>query len=244
MKPLEENKKTISPVGIIPSLIIFGAAGLILYIETNFLIPYLASITGTETVIWWFIVAAFGMFIPLLVLAMCMLHKEGWLFKPGMWEIRLRFRTMNTGDWMWGIGGIIVIGIWSYLIMMIIATFSGPVDHQPPFMQFEPLGVGRYWILAVWLPYWIFNIMGEEILWRGVILPQQAVSFGKYAWIIQGIGWGLFHIAFGWQLLITLLPILFILPYVVQKRKNSWIGVLIHAAINGPGFVAIALGLL
>jgi len=77
-----------------------------------------------------------------------------------------------------------------------------------------------------------------------VILPRQEVSFGKYAWIVQAIGWGLFHIAFGWQLLITLLPILFILPYIVQKRKNSWIGVLIHAAINGPSFVAISFGLI
>ncbi|MCD4729613.1 MAG: CPBP family intramembrane metalloprotease [Bacteroidales bacterium] len=239
---MEENGKTISPLSILPSLLIFGTAGLILYLETNFLIPYLASVSGTEAVIWWFIVAAFGIFIPLLVVAACMLYKEGYLLKPGMWEIRLRFRTMNTGDWMWGIGGIIVIGILSYPVMIIIETIVGYIDHQPPFMQFEPLGLGRYWILLVWLPYWIFNIMGEEILWRGVVLPRQEISFGKYAWLIHGFGWGLFHIAFGWQLLITLIPTLFVQSYIVQKRKNSWIGVLIHAGINGPSFIAISLG--
>jgi len=230
--------------GIVPSMLLFGIAGLILYLQTNFLIPYLTSITGTETVIWWFIVSAFGMFIPLLLMAMCVLHKEGWLFKAGMWRDRLRFRKMSSIDWLWGICGIIFIGILSYPILLILETLVGHFDHQPPFMQFEPLSSGRYWILAVWLPYWIFNIMGEEILWRGVILPRQEKSFGKYAWIFQGIGWGLFHIAFGWQLFLTLLPILFILPYIIQKRKNSWIGVFIHAAINGPSFVAISLGLL
>lgn len=241
---MEKENNKIQSFSIGPSLLLFGLAGFILYIETNFSIPYLASITGIETIIWWFIVAAIGMFIPLLVVAAYILHQEGWWLKAGMWKDRLRFHKMNTGDWMWGVGGIIVIGIWSYLIMMIIETLAGSVEHQPPFMQFDPLGPGRYWILAVWLPFWIFNIMGEEILWRGVILPRQEVSFGKYTWIIQGIGWGLFHIAFGWQLLITLLPILFILPYVVQKRQNSWIGVLIHAGLNGPSFIAISLGLI
>jgi len=238
------SKNSNRSFGIKPSLILFGLVGLILFAETNYLIPYLSKISGTETVIWWFIVSAFGMFIPLLFIASCFLRKEGWLFKPGMLKERLRFRKMNSGDWLWGVGGFLVIGILSYLIMMLIEIVNGSVNHQPPFMSFETLSTGRYWILAVWLPYWIFNIMGEEILWRGVILPRQEVSFRKYAWIIQGLGWGLFHIAFGWQLLVTLLPILFILPFVVQKRKNSWIGVFIHATLNGPSFIAISVGVL
>lgn len=234
----------IPPFDIFSSLILFGTAGLILYFETNFLIPYLAANSGVETVIWWFIVSGLGMFLPLLLLGGYILRKENWLFKPGMWKKRLRFRSMNRQDWLWGMGGIIAIGILSYPIMMLIETLTGPVDHQPPFMQFDTLGPGRYWILLIWLPYWLFNIMGEEILWRGVILPRQEISFGKYAWIIQGLGWGLFHVAFGWQLLVTLIPILFVQSYIVQKRKNSWIGVLIHAGINGPSFIAISLGLL
>lgn len=238
------SKNSNRSFGIIPSLVLFGLASLILFAETNYLIPYLSKISGTETVIWWFLVAAFGMFIPLLFIASYILRKEGWLLKPGMWKLRLRFQKMNVGDWLWGLGGMVAIGALSYLIMTLLEKFAGPVNHQPPFMSFEPLSAGRYWILAVWLPYWIFNIMGEEILWRGVILPRQEVSFGKYAWIIQGLGWGLFHIAFGWQLLVTLLPILFILPFIVQKRKNSWIGVFIHATLNGPSFIAISVGVL
>ncbi|MCD4691374.1 MAG: CPBP family intramembrane metalloprotease [Calditrichales bacterium] len=83
-----------------------------------------------------------------------------------------------------------------------------------------------------------------EYLWRGVILPKQEIVFGKNAWIIHGICWGIFHIAFGWQLLLTLIPILFIQSYVVQRRKNSWTGVIIHAVVNGPSFIAISFGLL
>ena len=86
--------------------------------------------------------------------------------------------------------------------------------------------------------------MGEEILWRGVIFPRQEIAFKKYTWLIHGFCWGIFHIAFGWQLLLTLLPILFIQSYTVQRRQNSWIGVVIHAVVNGPSFIAISFGLI
>jgi membrane protease YdiL (CAAX protease family) len=87
-------------------------------------------------------------------------------------------------------------------------------------MAFEPLEKGRYWLLLVWLPYWILNIFGEEFLWRGVILPRQEAALGKYAWLFHGSGWGLFHIAFGWQLLVTLLPLIFIQSFVVHQTRT------------------------
>jgi len=40
------------------------------------------------------------------------------------------------------------------------------------------------------------------------------------------------------------LLLLFIQSYVVQRRKNTWVGVVIHGGINGPGFLTIAFGLL
>jgi membrane protease YdiL (CAAX protease family) len=125
-----------------------------------------------------------------------------------------------------------------------LEIIAGPMDHQPPFMSFEPLTPGRYWILLIWFPFWVLNIMGEEILWRGTMLPRQELAFGKWTWLFHGMGWGVFHIAFGWQLLITLLPILFVQSYVVQRRKNTWVGVIIHGVINGPTFLAIAFGIL
>ena len=169
---------------------------------------------------------------------------EGLTFSKDTWRDRLRFRKMNSGDWLWSIGGMVLIGICGVIVMKLIEHFVGQVDSQPPFMDFEPLTPGRYWILALWFPYWILNIMGEEILWRGVLLPRQEVIFGKKTWIIHGILWGIFHIAFGWHILLTVVPILFIQSYIVQRRKNSWIGVVIHALVNGPSFIAISFGYL
>ena len=57
------------------------------------------------------------------------------------------------------------------------------------------------------------------------------------------IGWLLFHAPFGPVILATLAPTVFIIPYVVQRRQNTWTGVVVHAGLNGPGFVAVALGM-
>jgi membrane protease YdiL (CAAX protease family) len=110
-------------------------------------------------------------------------------------------------------------------------------------MAFEPLGPGRYWILGAWLPFFVLNIVGEEFAWRGVALPRQEVVFGRRAWLVNGILWLLLHAAFPWQVLLTLVPITLILPYVVQRRRSTWAGIVIHAGFGAMGFLALAFGL-
>ena len=226
------------------SFLIFGIASLALFLETHFLIPFLSEHTNIEPIVFWFLVAGLGIFLPMLIVSFLFLRGEGLKIDKATWQQRLRFKKMNKADWLWSTGSIIMIGILSFAIMTLLRVLIGHVESQPPFMVFDPLTPDRYWILLIWFPYWLLNIMGEEILWRGVILPRQEVIFKRYTWLIHAAFWSMFHLAFGWQLLITMLPILFIQSYAVQLCKNSWTGVVIHAVINGPSFIAISFGLL
>ena len=239
------NKENgLKKLGLISSFGIYIPAALLMYFLTKYLIPYLSEITGQETILFWFIVAGLGIFSPLIFTAIMILNSEGFKISKNTWIQRLRFRKITRKDIFWCIGGLILVGVFSGIIMKGLEFVIGKFDHSPAFMSFEPLSKGRYWLLLVWFPYWILNILGEEILWRGVMLPRQEIAFGKNAWVIHGFGWGLFHIAFGWQLLITLIPLIFIQSYIVQKTKNSWIGVIMHGGLNGPSFMAISFGLI
>jgi membrane protease YdiL (CAAX protease family) len=62
-------------------------------------------------------------------------------------------------------------------------------------MTFEPLTKGL--LVATCLgTILLLNILGEEFLWRGLMLTRQEVVFGKYTWLVHD--WlGIFHIAFG-----------------------------------------------
>ena len=232
----------LKPLGLGQSLLIFGVASVALGLGTRYTIPWLSRATGHETILFWFLVAGGGIFLPLLIVSYLFLRAEGLSLSREAWRTRLRFRPMCRADWAWGLGALAVIGVLSGGIMQALSLILGEVDHSPTFMTFKPLTPGRYWLLAVWLPYWTLNILGEEIFWRGVLLPRQEVAFGRWTWLVHGTLWGVFHIPFGWQLLVTLLPILYIQSCVVQRRQNSWVGVLIHAGLNGPSFLAIAFG--
>lgn len=234
----------IKKLGLAGSFAIYIPAAILMYCMTKYMIPYLSRVTGQETILFWFIVGGLGIFTPLIITGVLILRREGFGFSAKTWVDRLRFRKISKKDILWGLFGLIFVGVASGLLMKGMEYFIGSFDHSPSFMTFEPLSKGRYWLLLVWLPYWILNIMGEEFLWRGVMLPRQELAFGKYTWLIHGFGWGLFHVAFGWHLLITLIPLIFIQSYIVQKTKNSWVGVIMHGGLNGPSFIAICFGLI
>jgi len=82
---------------------------------------------------------------------------------------------------------------------------------------------------------------GDSLARRG--LAAAGSGAGRGAWLANSTGWLIFHIAFEPAILLTLGPTVFILPYVVQRRQNSWTGVVIHAVLNGPGFLAVAFGM-
>lgn len=116
----------------------------------------------------------------------------------------------------------------------------------PPFLQGLNLaqGTGSPVLLATWVVFFAFNILGEELFWRGYILPRQELAFGSRAWMINGALWALFHLSFGWSLLLMLLPLLFVAPWPVQRRRNVWLGIILHGLYNGVPSLLLALGVL
>ena len=232
----------VPPLGLGQTAVLFGGAALLLFVATHGLIPALSGWTAMEDVLLWFAVAGLGVFVPLLLVGLVLLREETVIAVPGLWRKRLRFRPMTGTDWLWSVGALGLIGLLSVGTMAVLRALWGDVHLTPSFMTMDPLTPGRYWILGAWIPFWVLNIMGEEILWRGVVLPRQEIAFGPWAWLANGTGWLMFHLAFGAPIMLMLWPIVFILPYVVQRRRNSWIGVVIHAGLNGPGFVAAAFG--
>jgi membrane protease YdiL (CAAX protease family) len=231
-------------MGVVFSMSIYIAASVLMFTLTRYLIPFLQRTTGWEIILFWFLVGSLGVFLPLIITGIVILKKEGRRFSQQTWTERLRFRKVTRNDLIWSIGGILVVLIFTGFLQKLLVMIGGKFQNAPSFMFLEPLSGVRYLILVAWLPYWILNILGEEFFWRGVMMPRQELSFGKYTWLIHGFGWGLFHIAFGWHLLVTLIPLLFVQSYVVQKTKNSWTGVIMHGGINGPAFIAISLGLI
>ena len=71
--------------------------------------------------------------------------------------------------------------------------------------------------------------------------PRLQLRYGNLTWLVSATGWTVFHLSFGWMLLLTMLPILIIQPYVMQKTQNTWSGIIIHGLVNGIGFLMVTL---
>lgn len=226
----------------------FGIPTLYFWLLTHLLIPYLNQTAGMHPAMSWF-VTGFLIFIPLFCAAWFFVKKEGNAESARALFMRLRLKKFTSKDWIWAVGGLLATFISTGLILGISSILTNrfgtpPLKTTPDFMTFDRFMPGERWMLSVWLPMFFFNIVGEEIFWRGYILPRQELADGKRAWLVNAVLWGIFHVSFGADLLIMLIPVLIILPYAVSKTKNTSVGIFIHGVFNGPMFVLVSLGIL
>ena len=240
------NKIKAMPITL--SFLYFGVPALFFWLLTNYLTPYLNNTIGIHPAMSWFITGYF-IFIPLFFAALVFAKKEGSATSFKTLLERLRLKKFTKKDWAWAVGGLVATFISTGIIygisLFLSSKFGIPeLKTTPSFMEFEPFRATERWMLLLWLSMFFFNIVGEELFWRGYILPRQELANGKYAWIVNSVLWCVFHISFGVELLIILLPILFILPYVVYKTKNTAVGIFIHGFLNGPMFVLVSLGII
>ena len=173
-----------------------------------------------------------------------------WDGYPLTWtDIKTRFRLfpMTGKDWLWAIGGFLItflsIGAFSFTAPLLIQAFPAiaPPEFFPPWQQpgaaldtaafVSYIGAplqGNWGVVILFFLVLFFNIFGEELWWRGYILPRQEKVHGRWTWAIHGLLWLFWHVVFyPWQIF-ALLPICLILPYIAQRRQNTWVAIVIH----------------
>lgn len=224
--------------------IIFICAALYFFVLLVTLLPFLKTRFMLHPALCWFITGYF-LFIPLFLYAIFSAKGEG---NNSVYKIAqaLNIRRFTKNDWFYAAGGTASVFVLTGLIMLCSSAMhthweTHLLNTTPWFLKMAPFQGTEKLFLLVWLPMFFFNIVGEEILWRGYIQPRLRV---KYAWLFCAFLWALFHLPFGWDLLIILAPCLLIIPYVFSKTHNTLVGIFIHAIYNGPMFVLVALGVI
>ncbi len=160
---------------------------------------------------------------------------------------RFRLVRMSGRDWVWTVGALVVtflsIGALAFTAQALIAAVPAiaPPDFFPPWLTpgtsfsvalfADYIGAplkGNWGVASLFVVMLFFNIFGEEFWWRGYILPRQEQAHGRWAWAIHGGLWWLWHLAFyPWQVF-ALLPICLAIPFVAQRRRNTWPAIIIH----------------
>ena len=107
-----------------------------------------------------------------------------------------------------------------------------PALHEPSYAQVQGLAdpqfQGQWWILGLTLTSMLFNyLLGEELLFHGVLLPRMAGVFGRWDWVANTVLFGLYHVhkIWAWPTMITSS---FGYAWATKRYRSFWMGVIVH----------------
>lgn len=234
--------KLLSPLKWRDYILLYGIPVLLNYIACRIAIPYFEAESSLPIEIIYFICVGGIALMPMFFMAIYLTEKEVNSNTLKDLFTRMRIKKLSKEDWAWTIITFLLLCVSSFLIATVLMVSLG-VNATPFFFKNMPLNGGHMWILYAWPIFFFFNIFGEEFLWRGYIQPRQELQLGKWTWIVHGLLWAAWHVPMGLDLVMVSSPIFFILPAIVQLRKNTSIAIVVHAIYGAFGFLAIAFGL-
>ena len=227
------------PIGWAESIATFGFFSILLWLAIYVGIDWLRHTFGLSIMISWFIAGTLIALLPMIVYTVIRVRREGAISLSDFAE-HLRMKRLHAADVKSVIGGLIAVGVVTSVLLGIARVLDPKFLPLPPFME-VPSG-NLFWIFLGWIPLFICNILGEELLWRGYLLPRQELVFGKSAWLVNALLWLLFHWSINLPAMMVILPTTLIVPWIVQRRHNTWVGILIHGIFNALGFILTVTG--
>lgn len=130
---------------------------------------------------------------------------------------------------------------WWVLVPMIVAfTLESAIPELPSpasrdFASYLDSNIGRSFLhgnvtwFVVIVALCVFNtVIGEELWFRGVLLPRMASAFGSWDWAVNGVLFAAYHVHMPWAMPSIVLdgPIL---AYPTKRFRSTWLGIIVHS---------------
>ena len=97
---------------------------------------------------------------------------------------------------------------------------------------------GNWVWFAVIVALFVFNTaLGEELLFRGLLLPRMQGAFGRWDWVANGLLFAFYHLHEPWLIPSSLVDI-FALSYPSLRYRSALIGIIVHSS---QSFLFLAL---
>jgi uncharacterized protein len=73
------------------------------------------------------------------------------------------------------------------------------------------------------------SVLGEELLFRGLLLPRMNGAFGRGDWLVNGVLFAVYHLHIPWVILAGLVGA-FAIAYPTKRYRSALIGIAVHSA--------------
>jgi CAAX protease family protein len=226
-------------------------------------LPLLASDSGSDPLgfgVTRLVLLTLGL-VWLFVLSMIIVRREQGELRWTTVKRRLRLNTPRepaTGRprarlWLWVVPFLVAVAV----VELVLNT---PLENAWvsvfPFLA-EPQGYsfdaifgsqeilarleGAWWFFALIVVMSVFNtILGEEFLFRGVLLPKMEGVFGRGSWVANSILFALYHVHKPWVIPNAVLTgLLYTFP--AYRYRSTWMSIIVHSA-QSVFFAFLVLG--
>ncbi len=131
---------------------------------------------------------------------------------------------------------------WWVLLPLVVALAAVQVLPSLPALAGRDLGAfletdaGRdlfagswgWFSLAVGM-FLLNTVLGEELLFRGFLLPRMSGAFAQRDWLANGVLFAAYHLHVPWAIPLALLDT-FVLAYPSKRYRSALIGICVHSA--------------
>lgn len=117
--------------------------------------------------------------------------------------------------------------IWTKLFPFLAEPQSRSLEALfAPEMQARWIGAWDFFALFVIMS--IFNnFLGEEFLFRGVLLPKMKGVFGRWDWAANGVVFGLYHLHMPWSIPGNIL-FGWLMAFIAKSYRSNWFPIILH----------------
>jgi membrane protease YdiL (CAAX protease family) len=195
------------------------------------------------------------------VLAMILLYREEGDIRLGTISRRFWLNhpvSARTGEikkalWWWIIPLFLLIALLEigfkpaldHLWTGIFPFFAEPKGYDMSAMfapELRAQWVGAWDLLGFFFMLSLFtNFLGEEFLFRGVLLPKMQGPFGKWDWVVNGVLFGFYHLHQPWTVLSNIV-FGWVVAFSGKRFHSNWFPIILH---NGQavyfGFLILGL---
>ena len=202
----------------------------------------------TLGLIWQFVVVMFIIFREEGDLRWSTIRRRCWLNAP---------RDPTTGNargrlWLWLVPVILLLAAVQMAPLGDLWEQAFPFLAEPDKYSFEAVMEseerkaaleGAWQVLGLFIVLGIFNtVLGEELLFRGILLPRMSGVFGKGDWLANGVLFGLYHLHQPWSIIPSMIGGSLGYAWPSRRFRSTWMGIIVHS-VESVFFVFIALGL-
>jgi membrane protease YdiL (CAAX protease family) len=141
--------------------------------------------------------------------------------------------------WWWVVPLLIAVALLQMIPLQDLWEAIFPFLDEPDKYSFQSLLdsderkealEGAWHVLALFIVLGVFNtILGEELLFRGILLPKMNGVFGRRDWVANGVLFGLYHLHQPWSIFSSIVEGVFLEAFPTKRFHSAWMGIIVHS---------------